>query len=468
MKLIRIITCAFLLVIPFYSISVNQAAPVVLMGNIDFMPYEGIDRGQLTGMNVDLLREIEKTINQPIQIQLQPWAQSQQRINNGEGDGVTMLARTAERELLFDFSHETFAMRFSLFVQRKNISLISIDNLNGRKIAVKQGGFPASLLNKHDSAITAVYVNSVAEGFELLLNGDVEGVLEHEQVGYHWLNRNHITGVQAINTPLATRPIYIALHKGNSGLLAAINAAIEQIKSNGRYEKILNDWSGERIILVKHSDVKTYSFILAGIFSALLLLVTYGLILRYRERQKVELLESLATTDKHTLLANRQCFERQVCTEWHRMQREEKALALILFEIDGLPRNTANMKEIADLLKNRLLRPGDLAANYGNGTFSVLLPNTNKAGAAHVAESLHRAIATLVLTKAKDKNADYITINLGLASMLPNSGHSLDMLVKAAKDAINEDKFSVKHRFLAPFNDSGNPAPPIALSNDFR
>ncbi len=452
----------FLIFTLFTSTVIAKDESIVLMGDISFVPYEFVDNGQLAGMNIELLREIEKTIGRPIKIELQQWEESQQRINSGEGSGLTMLTRNEQREKLYDFSLETFSMRFSLFVPVKNANTVSIDNLAGKKIAVKRGGFPESVLEKRYTSVTPVFVENVSQGFKLMLNGQVDGVFEHEWVGYHTLQSEDITGIQALSRPLATRPAYIALRKGNPALLVEINTAIEQIKSDGRYESILNNWSGEQIILVKSGQAKTYTIILSIIVSSLLTFALIGLISRKRARTKIKILESLATTDEHTLLATRQSFDQQTQKEWRRMLREKKPLSMVLFEIDDSSSTKFNIKKIANTLSSKLFRPGDLAASYDNGIFSVLLPNTDGKGSQHVAELMRKSILDLKLTKRKGNASDYVTVNVGVSNIMPNKNTDLDKLSDSAMKALKIDKAKTKAEKIIGFGGTKNTDPHIA------
>lgn len=64
---------------------------------------------------------------------------------------------------------------------------------------------------------------------------------------------------------------------------------------------------------------------------------------------------------------------------------------------------------IADVAR----RPSDLAARYGGEEFAILLPDTNEAGAALIADRIHQAILGLGIRHEANAN-EFVTINARL------------------------------------------------------
>ena len=98
--------------------------------------------------------------------------------------------------------------------------------------------------------------------------------------------------------------------------------------------------------------------------------------------------------------------------------------------------------ELTRLAKRQI----DLAARYGGEEFAVILPETNAAGAAQVAESVRLAIAGLKLPHPASPVAPFLTVSLGVATATRECHSSPEELVAAADQALYGAKGSGRNR----------------------
>jgi diguanylate cyclase (GGDEF)-like protein/PAS domain S-box-containing protein len=167
-------------------------------------------------------------------------------------------------------------------------------------------------------------------------------------------------------------------------------------------------------------------------------------------------LEQLAALDGLTGLANRRIFDEGLDKEWMRMRREKQPLSLILCDIDFFKRYNDRyghlqgdecLKRVAFCLRTSVQRPGDLAARYGGEEFGVLLPNTAAEGAVHVAETIRRAVYDLQREHAGSDVSDFVTLSLGVATIVPPVKEiNGDRLLKAADEALYASKKAGRNR----------------------
>ena len=160
------------------------------------------------------------------------------------------------------------------------------------------------------------------------------------------------------------------------------------------------------------------------------------------ENQK---LQDLANTDMLTQVPNRRAFDECLQNEWRRMAREAAPLALILCDIDyfkhyndtyGHLAGDDCLRQVAQLLCESVNRPGDFVARYGGEEFGIILSKTNATGSLHVAE----AIRLHIKTSMQKFSSSGVTVSLGIASVIPNLGMSINELVLAADRALYESK----------------------------
>ena len=168
-------------------------------------------------------------------------------------------------------------------------------------------------------------------------------------------------------------------------------------------------------------------------------------------------LERLSSLDGLTGIANRRIFDEFVAKEWSRAAREERPLSLILIDIDHFKTYNDNyghqggddcLRQVASTLAGTVKRPGDLVARYGGEEFVVVMPDTDIEGATKIAEALRGGIEAMNLPHAYSSTADYVTISLGVASVVPEGdGDKADTLIAKADEALYHSKESGRNRY---------------------
>ncbi|MBS0291286.1 MAG: diguanylate cyclase [Proteobacteria bacterium] len=136
-----------------------------------------------------------------------------------------------------------------------------------------------------------------------------------------------------------------------------------------------------------------------------------------------EELKRQASTDALTGLANRRSFWERAGHEFARSRRHGTALSLIAIDIDHFKRLNDSfghlagdrvLREFAACCRD-MLRDGDLCARTGGEEFCVLLPDTDLAGAMHIAERIRALTASLCLDDQGQRLR--VSASFGVASL---------------------------------------------------
>ncbi|NJR50104.1 MAG: diguanylate cyclase [Leptolyngbyaceae cyanobacterium CSU_1_3] len=152
-------------------------------------------------------------------------------------------------------------------------------------------------------------------------------------------------------------------------------------------------------------------------------------------------LSVLSSQDELTRLANRRTFNEWLEREWARGVRSQSSLALIFCDVDyfklyndtyGHPKGDECLRQIAWAIQQATKRPADLAARYGGEEFVVLLPNTDTQGALQVAKDIQAEVQLLQIDHTGSRVSPFVTLSLGISSVVPSVSTQPELLVKAA------------------------------------
>jgi len=159
--------------------------------------------------------------------------------------------------------------------------------------------------------------------------------------------------------------------------------------------------------------------------------------------QAHQTLKSLALTDSLTGLGNRRRLDAVFEAELKRARRQGYPLTLIMLDLDyfklyndryGHPAGDQCLRRFADLLQQALKRPADLAVRYGGEEFTVLLPDTDVAGAELVVEEIMQLLQRQAITHAGSP-LGWVSASAGIAVGHPGRHACTPESLMAAADA---------------------------------
>ncbi len=165
----------------------------------------------------------------------------------------------------------------------------------------------------------------------------------------------------------------------------------------------------------------------------------------------------LATVDGLTQIANRRKFDEYFHRQWQQMLNDGTSLALVLADVDyfknfndafGHLAGDDCLRQVAQAIAHILNRPSDLVARFGGEEFAVILPQTNAAGAMKVAELIQSEIANIKVPHSRSLVSDYVTLSIGIVSVIPTATRSPKELIDEADQALYIAKQQGRNRII--------------------
>ncbi len=178
-----------------------------------------------------------------------------------------------------------------------------------------------------------------------------------------------------------------------------------------------------------------------------------------RLKEKNQILERLSHIDSLTGIANRRYFEEVFAKEWKQAIRSKTNFSMLLADVDffksfndtyGHQAGDQCLKQIVASLESALKRPNDFIARYGGEEFIVLLPDTSNKGSQKLAELMREKVIDLAIPHEKSDVCEWVTISIGIASILPTMSNDSSDLITYADKALYSAKKSGRNRVMWP------------------
>lgn len=440
------------------------------IGVYDDPPSVYIEDGIVKGVSPEIFEKIASDNGLRFEYVHGSWSEIYHGLKNGNLDMLYDIARTKEREGLFDFNNETLMVEWGVVMARKGHKIASPADLVGKAVAgvtddVYFEGHPDSFKEMMATfGVECRFIESggFSEAARAVIDGKADACVLAKSFADYNLNRSYLD-----YTPIIFKPvkIHFAFTKGSDyskRIIPMIDLSLAAMKADKNsvyytsHEKYIKSFS----IVEK---IPRWIWVFAAAFLVLIMFVFTVLhihILKRQVRQKTsellmmnQRLEDLSARDPLTRIANRRTFNERLEHEIERAKRYGSDLCLILFDIDFFKSindrfgHIAGDDVIADVagIMSLNTRKVDLVARYGGEEFGIILPETNLENAWAIAEKI-RSITSSHIKKLGDQNIQ-ITLTGGVASWADHFRGMSDF-INAADSALYNGKRSGRNTVI--------------------
>jgi polar amino acid transport system substrate-binding protein len=224
---------------------------------LQYPPYEFLEEGEVKevkGVAVEIVEEVFKRMQRPINITLYSWDRSLDIIKKGEADAILTIFKTPEREVFADYSHEVLMPQIiSLFV-RHDSNIVFDGDLS--KLSMYTFGVVrrVSYGSIFDDAVKLKVIQNIEtsetgeKNMKKLLQGRCDILLSNRYGALDIVkNMNIIDQVKELTPALQSVPSYIAFSKKRSlaSLRDECDIIVRQMKDDGTYDRIITSYFGK-------------------------------------------------------------------------------------------------------------------------------------------------------------------------------------------------------------------------------
>ncbi len=224
-------------------------APKVLRVGTEptFAPFEFQKEGssEFTGFDMDLIRAIGQQLNMKVEIQNLGFDGLIPAVNAGNIDlAISAMTITPDRQKVVEFSEPYYTSGLIIVVNKTDDSIKSIADLENKRIAVQIGTTGAAKAETVKGAKVTNF-NTGSELFMELKNKGADAVIVDSPVAGYYLAQGGSETAKTVGDVMEAESYGMITKKGNTQLMDQVNKALNDLKKNGVYDKIYQQWFGE-------------------------------------------------------------------------------------------------------------------------------------------------------------------------------------------------------------------------------
>jgi len=207
-----------------------------------FPPFESVgDDGELEGFDIDLMNAIGEKAGKTIEFNSLPFDGLIPALQGDSIDAaISGMTITEERAQTVDFSDPYFKAGLAIAVAEGNTDINTLDDLEGKRIAVQIGttgaetaeGVPDATVSTFDSAPLAL---------QELANGNADAVVNDAPATLDAIATGNIPGITVVGELLTEEFYGIAMPQGSENV-EIVNTALSEMIEDGTYAEIYKKW----------------------------------------------------------------------------------------------------------------------------------------------------------------------------------------------------------------------------------
>ncbi len=208
-----------------------------------YPPFESMEDGKLVGFDIDLSNLLAEQLGVRADIQVVDFKGLIPALKSGKTDLlITAFTYTAERASQVAFSKPYYPTAMAVTVRKSESAIASKEALQGKKLGAEMGSTGDREARAVPGADTKTY-DTLMLAMKDLQNGRLDAVISTLPPAQYLIHRNF----QDLKISFRYNEGYvaIALRPDDRRLLAAVDQALDHLKSTGQMRQLEIKWFGE-------------------------------------------------------------------------------------------------------------------------------------------------------------------------------------------------------------------------------
>lgn len=225
--------------------SASSGRPVIrAVTHANWNPFEFLDKGQITGFDIELLRTMAEKAGYKADISDTGWEAIFEQIRQGQADlAISGITITKERKESYAFSMPYFVSRQAILTADSSIQSAQ-DLLSGKTIAVQNGSTGQEVMEKLLGK-NAPALKKTPMSIQMLVGNQVDAIVGDatscEAIARQYGDRHfRIIYDDAAFTPERFGILYPA--KGDPAIRNNMDKALKALIADGTYQKLYEKW----------------------------------------------------------------------------------------------------------------------------------------------------------------------------------------------------------------------------------
>jgi len=223
----------------------GHRAAIIVGGDRDYPPYEFIDRdGRPSGYNVELTKAIAEVMGMKVEFRLGAWSEMRTALQSGSVDVLQGMSYSEQRLSEVDFSLPHAIVNHAVFARKDSPRVNSLEELQGRTVAVHRAGIMHDFLKKQGFTGKLVLTDTPADALRQTAAGKTDFAIVAIVPGMYIIRELKLTNLIPVVRNVASHRYCFAVDKGNEELLSRFNEGLAILKKTGQQQAIYEKWLG--------------------------------------------------------------------------------------------------------------------------------------------------------------------------------------------------------------------------------
>ena len=216
---------------------------LIMVTEAGFAPYEFYDGEEIVGVDVEIAKKIAEKTGKELEIKDTDFDSIINEVKTGKADfAAAGLSITEERLEEVDFSIE-YAISKQVIIVKDDSEISNVEGLNGNKVAVQLGTVADLVLSDEFPEVELVQHKKYLLAVEDLKADKVDAIVLDSLPAEEIVKVN--PELKILEEELLTDKYGIAVQKGNTELLKAINDVLTEMMNNGQINDFTVKFLGE-------------------------------------------------------------------------------------------------------------------------------------------------------------------------------------------------------------------------------